>query len=518
MKRAILYARVSTDDQADRGYSLGVQQEQLKKYCELKGIEIITIYVEDHSAKTFNRPKFQEFLKYAKTNHKNIDLLLFVSWDRFSRNVTDAYEMLAKLKNWNIESQSITQPIDWKIPENKIMLAIYLTLPEVDNDNRSIKIRSGIRGANKLGRWTSMAPLGYMNRRDEMNKPIIVPNHQAHLVKWGFEEVSKGRPMDEVRRELNKQKVKVSKSNFSRLLRNPAYIGKLFVKGIEDEPEQIVDGHHEGIISEALFLKVQQTINERNKKSKRVQSFRDRDELPLRGLLCCSKCGKHITGSASKSRNGSRHFYYHCLHCKQERFRADVVNNEMEVLLSTVQVVEEAETLYSLILDEMAEGNPHKQAQEKSVFMKELTKLEERKDKLQNTFLEGHLDAHDYSELKRKLENQITEVKVQIADNKEEKSNRKDKLKEATLVLPNVLERYRTSSVQEKKDLIGFIFPNRFTFSENEVRTTEINEAIAHIFDKTKYLGEKVKQQAKYALHLLHWVVPPGLEPGTHRL
>lgn len=72
------------------------------------------------------------------------------------------------------------------------------------------------------------------------------------------------------------------------------------------------------------------TMDNKNKRINKRVSFRDRDELPLRGILSCSNCGKHVTGSASKSRNGNRYFYYHCLHCSKERFRAETVNQEME--------------------------------------------------------------------------------------------------------------------------------------------------------------------------------------------
>lgn len=66
-KRAILYTRVSTDEQANSGYSLGVQYEQLVKYCEMNNIEIDNHFVDDYSAKTFNRPEFNKLLAYAKT-------------------------------------------------------------------------------------------------------------------------------------------------------------------------------------------------------------------------------------------------------------------------------------------------------------------------------------------------------------------------------------------------------------------------------------------------------------------
>ncbi len=516
MKKAVLYARVSTDEQADRGYSLGVQQEQLKNYCESKGIEILKLYVEDHSAKNFDRPQFNNFLSYAKTNHRDIDYFYFVSWDRFSRNAPDAYEMLGRLKKWNIEPQAIMQPIDFSVPQNKIMLSIYLTLPEVDNDIRSEKIKSGIRGANKLGRWTSIAPIGYNNRRDERNKPIIVPNEQSKFITWGFEEVAKNnRPIDEIRRELNQKGVKVSKSNFSRLLRNVTYMGKMLVKGTEQEPEQLVDGVHESIITESLFYNVQLTMQNRNKKINKQHSFRDRDELPLRGVLCCSNCGSHVTGSASKSRNGSKHFYYHCLHCKKERFRADTANNEMEELLNTIQIIEEVETLYNAIVEQLEKGNPKQQAQTRSVLANELSKLEVRIEELQNTYIDGDLSAQEYTELKRKLESRILDVKAKITDKQEEKSNFKEQLKKHINILPNVVEWYRNGSVQEKKDLIGSIFPQRFIFKNNEVRTAEINPVVALILSYTKGFGKTKTGQNKYLSCLSRLVVPHGLEPWT---
>ncbi len=102
MKRAAIMCRVSSDEQA-KGYSLDVQFEQLSKYCERQGIEIVKHYREDHSAKNFNRPEFQKFLEYAKKNKHQIDYLFITTWDRFSRNMTEANLMLRKLNTLGIE-------------------------------------------------------------------------------------------------------------------------------------------------------------------------------------------------------------------------------------------------------------------------------------------------------------------------------------------------------------------------------------------------------------------------------
>jgi site-specific DNA recombinase len=110
-------------------------------------------------------------MEHAKRSKGGIDLLLFTSWDRFSRNIMDAYGVMEKLKKMNIIPQAIEQPIDLTIPENKAILAMFLVIPEIDNDRRSIKTRGGINAALKAGRWCRRAPYGYNNTRDELNKP-----------------------------------------------------------------------------------------------------------------------------------------------------------------------------------------------------------------------------------------------------------------------------------------------------------------------------------------------------------
>ncbi|XOV69335.1 MAG: recombinase family protein [Fluviicola sp.] len=516
MKTAVLYIRVSTDEQADRGYSLGVQQEQLEKYCEVQGIEILKLFREDHSAKDFERPEFKKFMEYAKSNYRNIDQFLFVSWDRFSRNAPDAYTIIGKLRKWNIEPQAITQPIDFNVPQSKIMLSIYLTLPEVDNDVRSEKITSGIRGANKLGRWTSKAPIGYLNRRDEQNKPIIVKAENAHHIEWAFKEAAKAvRPWDDIRRELNSKGVCIQKSTFCRMLRNPAYMGKIYIKATETEEAYLADGIHEPIVSETLFYQVQKAMDGRIKKLNKHRVFTDKEELPLRGLLACSNCGHHITGSASRSRNGKRHFYYHCNKCKQERFKADSANESIEGLLEAMEVNEEVQNLYMRILESEQNGNPKQQAQKKSTLVQKLNKMRERKENLQNAFLDGDIEAKDYSELKKKIEYAIEDLKAEIAKLKETKSSFQQQLKQTIQVLPNMLEWYRNSSVQQKKELLGSIFPEKLVFDGKQVRTTIINPVLALVLRYAAEFRENKKGQNEFYSYLSHLVVPPGLEPGT---
>jgi site-specific DNA recombinase len=154
-----LYIRVSTDEQAGKGYSQRDQEERLKKYCENNQIKIRKVIFEDHSAKTFNRPEWNQLLTDLKRKREAVDLILFSKWDRFSRNAGDAYQMITMLRKLGAEPQAIEQPLDLSVPENKLMLAFYLAAPEVENDRRALNVTFGMRKAKREGRWMCFAPV-----------------------------------------------------------------------------------------------------------------------------------------------------------------------------------------------------------------------------------------------------------------------------------------------------------------------------------------------------------------------
>lgn len=94
------------------------------------------VIYEDHSAKSFDRPAWTDYLKELKKKKAHSSLILFTKWDRFSRNAGDAYFMINQLEKAGVIPQAIEQPLDMSIPENKLLLAIYLATPEVENDRR----------------------------------------------------------------------------------------------------------------------------------------------------------------------------------------------------------------------------------------------------------------------------------------------------------------------------------------------------------------------------------------------
>src|ERR1022692_23148 len=311
MKVADLYIRVSTDEQADKGYSQRSQEEMLRKYCGINNISIRKVIFEDHSAKTFDRPAWAKLLLDIRKHKNHSGLVLFTKWDRFSRNAGDAYQMISTLRKLNVEPQAIEQPLDLSIPENKMMLAFYLAAPEVENDRRALNTFFGMRRAKKEGRCMGTAPLGYANIINEAGrKYIAIKETQACFIRWAFEELAKGRfNTEQVWKNAREKGLKCSKQSFWVMIRNPIYCGKISIPKYKEEEAHFVQGQHDAMISESLFYKVQDVLNGR-KKIQRSQIIVD-DDLPLRGFLICPKCGRLLTGSASKG----AYYYYHYYHC-----------------------------------------------------------------------------------------------------------------------------------------------------------------------------------------------------------
>lgn len=101
MKPAYLYVHVSTEEQKRKGYSLPEHEYRLLKYCKYNNIEVNGIYPEDYSAKNFNRPERKElFFEVKKKSAGEDKNILFIKWDRFSRNVEYAYEMIGKIPKY----------------------------------------------------------------------------------------------------------------------------------------------------------------------------------------------------------------------------------------------------------------------------------------------------------------------------------------------------------------------------------------------------------------------------------
>lgn len=402
-RTADLYIRVSTDEQADKGYSQRNQEEMLRKYCLKHSIGVRNIIFEDHSAKSFNRPQWKKFLSDIKKRRKGPDLILFTKWDRFSRNAGDAYQMINILSNYAIEPQAIEQPLDLSIPENKMMLAFYLAAPEVENDRRALNVFYGMRRAKKEGRYMGLAPIGYLNKVDINGRKYIEhdkPN--AILVKVAFEKLSHGTfNTEQVWKHIRNKGLKCSKNTFWQMIRNPVYCGKIFIPSFKDEAAYFVNGQHKAIISKELFDKVQMVLDSREKTYR--TKLETNNDFPLKGFFICPKCGNSLTASKSKGRS-KYYSYYHCFKGCSYRVNADKINDSFKAYLSNFFINEKVFPVFEKLLKEAFKQSTKELQVEKLQIEKQIEDYKKRIKNIKDFLATAKIDPEDYKEMKQEYE------------------------------------------------------------------------------------------------------------------
>ncbi len=412
MKTAIIYIRVSTDEQAQKGYSQRSQEEKLNKYCKDNRIEIVQTIFEDHSAKTFDRPAWRAMMKSLTSGRaKRPSLILFTRWDRFSRNTANAYYAITQLQKLDIEPQATDQPLDMSIPENKVLLAMYIVTAEVENDRRSLNIKQGIHKAKKEGRYMGRAPIGYINIPMPDGTKTIVPREpEATLIRKAFEGFYENISVRSYYKNILKSGLKCSLNAFFNILQNPVYCGKIKVPSLDGKT--IVEGIHNPLISVELFNDVQLRIKRRDKKYVKQS---ENSELMFRGMLSCPLCSKKMSGSGSKGRS-KKYFYYHCSSSCGYRIRADKVNKNLlsgiSLLKPNVKYTPAFEDLIRKIYDKL-----HQQKSiDKNNINRSLHKMIERVANARELLVKGTIDEEDYLTIKSDCENRIDILGAQLND------------------------------------------------------------------------------------------------------
>ena len=518
LKKAILYIRVSTDEQAERGHSLANQEDKLRSYCAQNGIEVAGFYREDHSAKTFERPQFTKLLECLRKNKGSANLLLFLKWDRFSRNAPEAYGMISTLKKLDVEPQAIEQPLNLEIPENKLMLAIYLTSGEVENDRRSLNVIAGMRRAMKEGRWMCAAPKGYHNSRDEYNKPCIIPGKDAELVKWGFEQLNTGNyHIAEVWKMLRQKGFRMSRNGFFYLVRNPVYIGKVLIPAYKDEPAMVVDGRHDALISERLFYEVQDVLD--GKRKPRVPARISKLEaIPLRGFLLCPRCDRTLTGSGSNG-NGGVYFYYHCSGGCKERVKAPLVNEAFTKLLRSVSANEQTLQTWELVLTDTCNSSSVDSERELARVNGEIATVKKRLSHIQGLMMDAEIEASDYRVMKAKLEPEIAHLERDAERHSEAAGsvgrNKREIITYGFQFLRNLPELFTSADLEGKHRFLGSTFPEKMVFENGEVRTKEPHPLFALIGKPSKAFSNSKKKAPELSGALTNKVTRIGFEPMT---
>jgi DNA invertase Pin-like site-specific DNA recombinase len=467
MKNVITYSRVSTDEQAQQGYSLDYQEQTILRYCELKDYKVIQSFREDHSAKDFERPEWKKIIKLVKSKEKQKDKItsiVILRADRFSRNLLLSLVEKAKLNVLGCNVEFVEGGIDLTSPESLVVEAIQYALPQVENEKLSLRTKEGSYKCRLSGGWTGSPLRGYNCIRLEKN-PSMILNGQAPLIKEAFEKMASGLySADQIRRWLNSKGMKITKNQFPNIIRNVAYTGKIVVMPFKDQPKKIVDGLHPALVSEELFSAANDVLDGK----KRNMNFdSDKSNLyPLKGFLRCPIHDRTLSAYGSKGRNDIYH-YYVCTKNGCPRYPIQWVHDQVERILEKVQFSAKTVKEYRKVLSKKFDSMDLERKRRQKEIERELETLKSRKTFLQNEYLEGKISSVDFNELKSSIEVKLFQADMELTNLKSQKTPFKDYLDNDIPLMEDLIGFYRKADGRSKKKILGLIFSDKVEFDEN---------------------------------------------------
>ena len=511
----ILYCRVSTDEQAD-GCSLEMQERYLNAYCQNHNYNIVGVYHEDYSAKHYDlrRPELKAIYDYCRRHRKEVDKILFLRWDRFTRNLEFALTYKRKfIDELGIEINAIESPIDFKGTEWSMLLGMYCGAAHTEDEKISRRTKDGIHGTLLKGRCSNKAPRGYVNKRTEKGEPYVeIDQPKAKTIRKAFQEVAKGvETANCIRRRLCPN---IPKDAFYRMLRNIFYIGLIRVPAYKEEKEQIVKGQHQAIVDIETFDKVQKILDGKRKSEPKLSKAIDPD-LYLRKYIVCPICGHSITGATSTGKGG-KYKYYNCCHDgKHLRRPADYVNDKFATWVGGLRPNKEVLDLYTEVLQDLR--GEHKRDVQKKVeaLRKDIEKVEALRNGADDRLCEGTLSSEAYTRITERYECQIQELQERIELLQTNTKGLKEKIDYSVNIIANLGLFMKNAPVKVKCKLLSSMFPQKIQFDGEKYRTQSYNQVLDLIFQETKKLRGCEEEGIEKSEAVSHSVPRPRIELGT---
>ena len=490
-RRAVLYRRVSSDEQAREGYSLNAQSDALSRVCREGGVAIVhTVEDDGYSAQTFDRPGWRTLVAWVKENRGAVDLLLVTKWSRFSRNLAAALEQIEALRALGVEVQAAEQWVNYADPNHLYVLAINLVEPEVANRWLSINVKQGMRRAMQEGRWVSTPPVGYLRARDAADRATLVPDPvQGPLVAGAFALAADGAlPIDEVFRRAKGNGLRVNKSRFHTMLRQPVYAGRIRVPAHDGEPEEHVEAVHEPLVDAATWARVQERFEAPRRRGERGPS----DRYPLRGLLLCPRCGKPETASTTKGRTG-RYGYYWCHRCAKEghpnRHREIVIHGAFEEHLRAVTVPSAYVAVWRELVREMARESSASARREAATLKSQIADETTRRARAEDLYIDGQLDRAALDRATARVDSRLADLNARLTNvSAAADVEAAAHVRFALDVMGDLPSLWARGDAEAQRVLAGSIWPAGVVFDGEGFRTSPPSPVIA-LFDSLR--GEK---------------------------
>lgn len=425
--QAIIFARVSSKRQKDEGISLEVQEENTTQYCKDKGLKVIARYSIDESSTHGNRAVFHEMIDFAaKCTGKVAIVVAYV--DRLQRLPEDSYYVESLRRSGKVEIHFIKERLIITKDSTATELTfwnMFVMFANAQVNSQTDKVKASQAKNWSLGKWQGMAPLGYLNKKDDDNKSIIIVDPvRAPIIQRLYQEYAAGlhtvqsiwrraKELGLYTRMKKKKGCFVTRNTVYEVLTNPFYYGEMCVKG------EIMPHIYEPLVSRELFNRVQNVFIENGTHNRTNVKEVAKNSYTFRKMIRCKECGCLITPEKKIKKSGREYVYLRCGHSK-EICHQGVVNEKdiieqlkTEVLNKLTLPAPLQEALKNQLLKNLNDTSQFN-ARFKANITNKINELKAKEDNLLDFYLEGKLPQSTYEAKKATIDKEMDDLNASV--------------------------------------------------------------------------------------------------------
>jgi site-specific DNA recombinase len=451
--RVAIYIRVSTEEQAQQGYSIDAQKERLIAFCKSQGWDDYVLYIDDgYTGTNLHRPALKRMIRHIE--EKKLDVVLVYKLDRLGRKQLDVLHLLEEVFEKNgVAFKSSTEPFDTSTPLGKAMLGILAVFAQLERDMIIERTTSGRRQRFSQGQWYGgPVPFGYTWNK-ESQQLVIVPE-EAHIIREIYKQYLQGQSTLAIADWVSsRSKARKFNHGFIRdVLSRPLYLGKLVNNGV------IVDGQHEAIIDSETWYAVQR------ERDRRRDGLTPVGDYLLTGLLECSVCGGPVVHVRRKMRKKEHDYYYEFYACKNQHVRSKERSTELrcwlgyqhrshveDYVISQIKEIALNPERVAAIVESKEEGADNAEAIRG--LQERLRTVNEGLENLYDAIQSGVVKAASVSDRIRKLEEEREAIETQLEDLKDEMPQYRD-MEEMQFLIRQIGEAWDYLTFDEQKTMV----------------------------------------------------------------
>lgn len=495
---ALVYVRVSTETQARDGHGLDAQEHRCREYATQKGYAVAAVFSDAYSGggDFMGRPGMQELFAFLDAHPYENYVVIFDDLKRAARDVAEHLRLAAALKDRHVRRESPNHNFD-ESPEGQFIETILAGHAQLERQQNKRQVVQKMKARLERGYWTFGPKKGYRHERTKEHGVFAVPSEEGvEILKPALEGFAYGtlpRKIDVCRYLIERGFWKKQRAEkyidklTTAILQEPFYCGDIAYPAWGVERRK---GQHEGIITPEVFERIQQRLH-RDNATTRVRTDIS-EEFPLRGLLVCSACSRHLTGAPSRNRKGLLYYYYFCQNhecpLRTKGLRKADVERDFRTLLMKNRLKETAVPLAHTVFDRIWEQEVRDRSRQRHMEQQRADELRERvrvySDMTYKAVGRSETLHRTYENQTEKFAQELEVIEAKLSKDGDISTPYRTALTKATGVLRNPVSIWDSVDAVEKHRLFPFIFEAKLPYTKNAGYRTADTLSTTRLFEE----------------------------------